>query len=107
MSPRTRSGGTMKKLEHVAIATALVSCLLLAPSTLAKKKGASTEPGKYKEWKGEIDELEIVRSFRLGDYRHVAVQGFDTDNTPLPDKDDNTFGPVKTVLRNIEGPLAK
>jgi hypothetical protein len=97
----------MKKIERIALSVALVSCLVTAPSALAKKKGASTEPGKYKEWKDEIDELEIVSTFKLADYKRIAVQGFDTENTPLPDKDDNTFEPVKKVLTNIEGPLAR
>lgn len=98
----------MKRIDRFAISLGLVVLVALAPSALAgRKKGASTEPGTYKEWKDEIDLLEIVEVFNLADYSKVAVRDFDTSDTPLPDADDNTFEPVKKVLANIEGPLAR
>ncbi|MBI2212820.1 MAG: DUF4410 domain-containing protein [Acidobacteria bacterium] len=97
----------MKNIDRTVVALALMSCLAAAPVALARKKNASTEPGKYKDWKGEIDELEIVRTFKLADYERIAIQGLDTRTTPLPEKDDNTYEPVQQVLTNIEGPLAR
>ncbi len=98
----------MKRLDRLAITLSLVACIAAAPSALAgRKKGAPTEPGKYKEWKDEIDMLEIVKVFRLEDYDRIAVQNFDTGETPLPEKDDNTYEPVKKILKNVEGPLAR
>lgn len=98
----------MKGIDRIAIALGLVIVLAAAPTALAgKKKGASTDPGTYKEWKDEIDELEIVKVFKLADYTKVAVQSFDTAETPLPEKSDNTWEPVQKVLSNVEGPLAR
>lgn len=98
----------MTSIGRIALTLAVAGALAFAPQALAgKKKGASTEPGTYKEWKDEIDVLEIVTSFKLADYTKIAVQGFDTENTPLPEKADNTFEPVKKVLGNVEGSLAK
>ncbi|MCM2316831.1 MAG: DUF4410 domain-containing protein [Thermoanaerobaculia bacterium] len=98
----------MKRIDRFTISLCLVVLVAFAPSALAgRKKGASTEPGTYKDWKDEIDLLEIVEVFKLADYSKVAVQDFDTSETPLPEADDNTFEPVKKVLSNVEGPLAK
>ena len=82
----------------VALALAALVLGLAAPA-LAKKKGkSSTAPGKYQDWKGDIDQLEIVETFQRSGYQKIAVSGFDTSNTPLPEADDNTYEPVKTVL---------
>ncbi len=87
-----------------ALGALVVAGLVLATATpaLAKKKkkgkGGSTAPGKYSDWKGEIDQLEIVETFQRSSYSNVVVSPFDTSNTPLPDADDNTYEPVKTVL---------
>ncbi len=73
-----------------------------ATPTLAKKKknkgGNQTEPGKYVDWQDEIDELEIVETFKSADFKRVVVSGFDTSKTPLPEPDDNSYGPAKEVL---------
>lgn len=98
----------MKRIDRIVITLSLVASIVVAPTALAgKKKGGSTEPGTYKEWKDEIDVLEIVKGFKLSDYSKIAVQNFDTGETPLPDKDDNTYEPVKKMLANVEGPLAR
>ena len=86
----------------------LAVVMLAAPSVLfAKKKPASTAPGKYTEWNNEIDELEIVQSFKLGDYERVVVEPFDTSATPLPEADDNTLAPVKNVLSRVAAPFVE
>jgi hypothetical protein len=96
-----------RALLRLFIVLALVP-LLAAPAAAARKpKGASTEPGKYTDWKDEIDELEIVETFKLSDYAKVAVEAFDAEDTPLPEKDDNTYDPVKAVLVDAAGPFAQ
>jgi hypothetical protein len=81
--------------------------LLALPADARKPKAASTAPGKYVDWKDEIDELEIVETFKLSDYSKVAVEAFDTEDVELPEKDDNTYGPVKAVLVDPAGPFAQ
>lgn len=97
----------MKRVERIATAVAVAASIAVAPAALAVKgKAAPNQPGKFKEWKGEIDQLEIVKVFRLADYDAIAVWGFATDDTPLPEKNDNTYEPVKKILTNIEGAVA-
>lgn len=98
----------MKTLLRLFLVLVLIP-LLAVPAMAArgKKKAASTEPGKYTEWNDEIDELEIVETFKLSDYSKVVVEPFDTDDTPLPEKDDNTYEPVQQVLKDPAGPFAE
>jgi len=63
-----------------------------------KSAGAPTAPGTYEEWGPDIDKIEIVKTFKFADYSKVVVEPFDTDSVKLPDKDDNTYEPVKKVL---------
>jgi hypothetical protein len=86
---------------------ALVLTALAAPAAARRKNEASTAPGKYTEWGGEIDELEIVQAFKLADYPKVVVLPFDTKDTPLPGKDDNTYDAVKSVLAAPSGPFTQ
>lgn len=85
----------------------LAAVLLASPALARKGKGPSTEPGKYEEWNEEIDKLEIVETFKLSDYSKVVVEPFDTEDTPLPDKDDNTYEPVQQVLKAPAGSFAE
>ena len=87
----------------------LALLILAAPGSaaFAKKKPAPTAPGKYTEWDGEIDELEIVQSFKLADYDRVVVEPFDTSATPLPEEKDNTYAPVKNVLARVTPPFVE
>lgn len=78
----------------------LVLIPLLALPAAAKKKPVPTEPGKYTDWRDEIDELEIVQTFDLSSYSKVVVEPFDTSETPLPEKDDNTYEPVQQILKD-------
>lgn len=88
---------------------ALVLCLLTLPASaaFAKDKPAPTAPGKYTEWGGEIDELEVVAPFKLADYDHIVVEPFDTSAIPLPEEKDNTYEPVKNVLTHVAAPVAE
>lgn len=79
----------------------LFAVMLLAAMPLlarGKKGSSSTEPGKYKEWGPDIDEIEIIKSFKFADYSKVIVERLDTNDVELPGKDDNTYEPVKKVL---------
>lgn len=85
----------------------LAFLILAAPAAAARKgKSAPTAPGKYTEWQDEIDELEVVETFQLSNYTKVIVEPFDTGDTSLPEKDDNTYEPVKQVLASPSGPIA-
>jgi hypothetical protein len=81
--------------------------LLLAGSAQAKKGKAPTEPGSYRDWNGEIDQLTVVRSFSFADYQRLVVGDFDTSDTPLPERDDNTWEPVQKVLADVASPLVE
>jgi hypothetical protein len=61
----------------------------------------------YVDWKDEVDELEIVEPFKLSDFETVSVESFDTEDTPLPEADDNTYAPVKAVLADSAGPFTQ
>ncbi|HVG10349.1 MAG TPA: DUF4410 domain-containing protein [Thermoanaerobaculia bacterium] len=95
-----------KTLLRLSLALVFLSLLAL-PLAARKGKGPSTEPGKYEEWNDEIDELEVVQTFKLSDYSKVIVEPFDTEGTPLPEKDDNTYEPVQQVLKDPAGPFAE
>ena len=86
---------------------ALVMCLLTLPATaaFARKHPAPTAPGKYTEWDGEMDELEVVSTFKLADYKSIVVETFDTSSAPLPEKSDNTYGPVQYALAHATLPF--
>jgi len=79
-------------------ASLLLILAVAAPAAARGKKSASTEPGSYKEWGPNIDEIEIVRKFRTADYKNIVVQPFNTDGVKMPDKKDNTYEPVTKVL---------
>ncbi|HTG34174.1 MAG TPA: DUF4410 domain-containing protein [Thermoanaerobaculia bacterium] len=88
----------MKIWLRIALALALLAFPGAAAFAKDKKPAAPTTPGKYTEWGGEIDELEVVAPFRLAEYSHIAVEPFDNSETPLPDADDNSYAPAKAVL---------
>ena len=80
----------------------LLSILVLAvavPGLYARgKKAALTAPGTYKEWGPDIDQIEIVKTFKISDYDTIVVQPFDTSKAPLPDKNAKWYGTLKTAL---------
>ena len=83
-----------------------IFCLAVVPAEARGKKSKSlTAPGTYEDWADEIDQLEVVESFSLADYSKVLVAPFDTDDVELPEKSDNTYEPVKDVLKNPEDSL--
>jgi hypothetical protein len=80
----------------------LVSILVLSlvvPALYARgKKAASTDPGTYKDWGDDIDQIEIMKTFKMADYDHVVVLPFDTTKVPLPDKNAKWYGTLKIAL---------
>jgi hypothetical protein len=96
----------MRTLTRLGIALLLLVAVTV-PAFARKAKADPTAPGVYTDWKDEVDELEIVEGFKLSDYETVSVESFDTKDTPLPEADDNTYGPVKSVLADAAGPFTQ
>lgn len=93
------------KLMRALSAVLVVIVLAAAPAAAAKK--ASTAPGKYTDWNEEIDRLEIVETFELGDYDRLVIAQLDAASTQLPSEDDNTYAAVKQVLADTATPLVE
>jgi hypothetical protein len=95
----------MRTAPRLALAATVL--LLLSPAAEAKKnRPVPTEPGTYVDWNDDLDQVEIVESFRLADYLRVVVGPFATDGVALPEADDNAHEPVKEVLAGVVPPLA-
>lgn len=86
---------------------ALAALLLPGAALAAKKQPFPTAPGTYTDWGDEVDQLEVVESFKLADYERVVVEPFDTSETRLPDKDDNAYIAVQTTLSAVALPLVE
>ncbi|HEV7668703.1 MAG TPA: DUF4410 domain-containing protein [Thermoanaerobaculia bacterium] len=84
----------------------LAALVLVAAPLSARNRKAPTTPGTYHDWGGEIDRVEVIATFRLGDYDLVVVEPLDGSHTELPDTDDNTYAPVKSVLLHATSPYA-
>jgi len=78
----------------------LILCALLLSTFAVYGRGrpAPTTPGTYKEWGPDIDQIEILQSFKIGDYDRIVVQPFDTSSTPLPDQKEKWYGTMKSAL---------
>lgn len=92
---------------HRTVAALAILALLLPAAADARRKKASTEPGEYEDWKGDIDQLEIVQTFSMADYPKIYIAKFDSSDTELPEKDDNTYEPVLQVLASPEPSLIR
>ena len=80
-------------------AALLLGLSLLAPAAFGRgAKAAPTAPGTYKEWGQDIDQIEILMSFKTADYDRLVVLPFDTSASPLPDKGDKAYDNTKSVL---------
>jgi len=82
----------------------LAALLLIAAPLAARNRKSPTEPGTYRDWKDEIDRVEILQPFRLADYDLVVVEPLDGSRTELPDQDDNAYAPIKSVLAHATDP---
>lgn len=64
----------------------LIVALAVPAFARGKKNPATTEPGTYKEWGPDIDELEILQTFHFADYSKIAVEPIDTSAADTKDK---------------------
>ncbi|MEO8035184.1 MAG: DUF4410 domain-containing protein [Acidobacteriota bacterium] len=96
----------MRVRNSMLFVATLMAVTALAPAADARgaKKPASTEPGTYKEWGPDIDEIEIVKSFKMADYDTVSVAKFDTSHTEVTDDKDEE---IKTVLAGFTETLTE
>lgn len=89
----------------------LLLCALVAfivtPALHARSKPAPTAPGKYKEWGPDIDQVEIVKSFKISDYTRIVVMPFDASATPLPEKSEKSYETITSVLAGYSLTLAE
>jgi hypothetical protein len=70
--------------KRIALATLLLAVAI--PSMAARK--TPTAPGTYKSWGPDIDEIEIVKTFRLADYSRVVIEPLDaTGAAPVEEAD--------------------
>lgn len=86
-----------RRLSLVALA------LLIALPLLAAKK-PQTAAGKYEAWGPDIDQIEIVRSFKAADYSKVVVETLDVSKTPAPE-DADVAAKVSRVLAEATKPF--
>ncbi|MEM7051437.1 MAG: DUF4410 domain-containing protein [Acidobacteriota bacterium] len=82
-----------------------VALLFPALAEARKGKGAPTAPGEYVDWNDEMDQIEIVETFDLDDYQRLVVTELATEDTPLPEPDDNSYRHVVAVLEDVESSL--
>ena len=64
--------------------------------------GADMSAGKFHDWRGLIDDLEINKPFNTLDYGKIIVVKFETASTPLPPKDESKYEPTVTVLASSQ-----
>jgi len=88
----------------VALAVFALALPFALPAS-ARGKKSLTAPGRYKDWNDEIDRVEILKAFSLKDYDRVVSEPFDAKDVELPEKDDNTYAPVKSVLSHAIEPF--
>ena len=81
----------------------IVAVSVMTPLAHARGKKPVLTPGTYKEWGQDIDQIEIVKTFKIADYDKIVVQTFDTSAAPLPDKGDKSYnrGPGREKLEHL------
>jgi hypothetical protein len=92
----------MKTWFRPALTLAL---LTLCGSAFGHYKPSPTTPGRYTNWGGRIEKLEIVAPFKMADYQRIVVEPLDTSATPLPKESAKTYSPVKAVLSQATSPF--
>lgn len=73
---------------------------LLADTAVAAR--GTTNPGTYRNWNGDLDEVTIIQPFRLDTYNDIAVESFDVAGVPLPNPNENTYEAVRSALGSIK-----
>ncbi|MDQ6799402.1 MAG: DUF4410 domain-containing protein [Acidobacteriota bacterium] len=82
---------------------AILALSIVVPAVYGRTKPAPTAPGTYKEWGRDIDEIEIIKNFKMSDYDKIVVEPFDTSKAPLPDQKEKWYGTLKTALSGYTG----
>jgi hypothetical protein len=90
-----------------ALLTLVLTALVVVPIAEARGKKPSRAPGTYKEWGPDIDEIEIVKTFKAADYDSIVVTKIDTSKTPLPDSKEKWYESAKTVLNGYTETLTE
>src|SRR5947207_6955523 len=85
----------------------IVAVSVMTPLAHARSKKPVLTPGTYKEWGQDIDEIEIVKTFKASDYDTIAVSKIDTSKTPLPDPKEKWYESARTVLNGYTGTLSE
>ena len=83
----------------------LILLLLFAAARNSFARPLPTAPGKYTDWAGTLDEVEIRQPFHLRDYRLIVVLPIDTAGLALPT--DNTRRPVEKNLTKATAHFAE
>jgi hypothetical protein len=81
----------------LAVSLVVVLCLAAGSQALAGDDKAPRKPGTYEEI-ADVDRVELVEPFKLSSYTTLVVPPVDGSEVKLPDRDDNTYRPVKVVL---------
>lgn len=91
MRTRIRSGGvTISPMKKLIPLLFVVSLPLLAATPMS--------PGRYKDWGPGIDDMEILKTFRMSNYGRVVVLPFDTSSTALPEKSEKSYHTIQSAL---------
>jgi hypothetical protein len=94
---------TIKSIAK-SVSFVVLAATVAVPLVAAKKP--QTAPGKYKAWGPDIDELEIVRTFKASDYSKVVVQPLDVSSTP-PAEENDMKEKVANVLAKATDPFVE
>lgn len=97
----------MKQMRSTFVVMLLAAFAIAGVAEARGKKDVSTAPGKYKEWGPDIDEIEIVKSFKASDYDHIVIQKFDTSKVALPDEKEKWYGTLKMALAGYTDAFAE
>jgi hypothetical protein len=81
----------------------ILALSIVVPAVYGRTKPAPTAPGTYKEWGQDIDQIEIIKTFKMADYDKIVVEPFDTSKAPLPDQKEKWYGTLKTALAGYTG----
>ena len=86
----------MRLSGRVALLLLIVVAMAMPAFARGKKNPATTEPGMYKEWGEDIDQLEIIKKFKMSDYNNVVVVPLNTSDVDKKDKAVETVSATAT-----------
>jgi len=86
-------------MKRKSVVLFVIILSIVASGAYARGKSAApTAPGAYKGWGQDIDQIEVLKTFKIADYDKIAIQPFDTSATPLPDKSEKSYDTIKSAL---------